>query len=77
MSFGAAKVARRLGVPVVAAFHVQPENVLYNIGIRWGWPRRWLYRFWVRRFYDRADAVICPSPFAADPGSTSSRSSLT
>ena len=66
LSFGAAKVARRLGVPVVAAFHVQPENVLYNIGIRWRWPRRWLYRFWVRRFYDRADAVICPSPFAAD-----------
>src|SRR5262249_11349067 len=65
LSFGALKVARRLGVPVVAAFHVQPENVFYNIGIRWRWLMRWLYRFWVRRFYDRADGVICPSAFGA------------
>ncbi len=65
LSFGAARVARRLGVPVVAAFHVQPENVLYNIGIRWRWLSRWLYRFWVKRYYGRADGVICPSAFAA------------
>ena len=65
LSFGAARVARRLGVPVVAAFHVQPENVLYNVGIRWRWLVRWLYRFWVKRLYGRADGVICPSAFAA------------
>jgi glycosyltransferase involved in cell wall biosynthesis len=63
-SFAALAAARRTGVPVVAAFHVQPENLLLNVGIRSDWLSRVLYRFWVRRFYDRADAVVCPSAFA-------------
>lgn len=62
----AVDVARELGVPVVAAFHVQPENLLYNIGLRWRWLRDALYRLWVRRLYGRAELVIAPSRFAAD-----------
>jgi glycosyltransferase involved in cell wall biosynthesis len=64
LSFAALAAARRLRVPVVAAFHVQPENLLRNVGLTWRWLRDRLYRFWVRRLYDRADAVICPSSFA-------------
>ena len=64
VSFAALAAARRVGVPVVAGFHVQPENLLLNVGIRSDRVSRALYRFWVRRFYDRADAVVCPSPFA-------------
>jgi glycosyltransferase involved in cell wall biosynthesis len=65
LAFGALAAARRAGVPVVAAFHVQPENLLYNVGLRSA-PRlrRLLYRLWVRGLYDRADAVVCPSPLA-------------
>lgn len=66
VSFGALAAARRLGVPVVAAFHVQPENLLLNIGVRSPRISRALYRFWVRRYYGRADAVVCPSRFARD-----------
>ncbi len=64
VSFAALKAARKVGRPVVSAFHVQPENALYNIGIRWHWLNRWLYRFWVNRLYGRSDAVICPTGFA-------------
>ena len=31
----AERVARQLGVPAIAAFHVQPENITYNIGLGW------------------------------------------
>jgi glycosyltransferase involved in cell wall biosynthesis len=58
--------ARRLGVPVVCSFHVQPENIQLNIGLRGAALRRWLYRLFAWAFYDRADVVVAPSPFAAD-----------
>ena len=63
LGFRALWLARRLGVPVVAAHHIQPENVLYNLRL----PKRWagvINRFLVRRFYNRCAAVVCPSPFA-------------
>jgi 1,2-diacylglycerol 3-alpha-glucosyltransferase len=63
LSFVARAEARAAGIPVVAAFHVQPENILYNIGIRWPALSRVGYRFWVRRLYNRVDAVVCPSSF--------------
>jgi 1,2-diacylglycerol 3-alpha-glucosyltransferase len=64
LSFAALAEARRANKPVVASFHVQPENALLNIGIRVPMINRLAYRLWVDRFYDRVDAVICPSPFA-------------
>lgn len=64
LSFSALRLARRMGIPVVAAFHVQPENLLQNLGIRAQWPARWLYRRWVKWFYNRADLVVCPSELA-------------
>lgn len=64
LGFAAARIAREMGKPVVTAFHVQPENMLMNIDLQSETITRWLYRFWVRRLYDRADAVVCPSEFA-------------
>jgi glycosyltransferase involved in cell wall biosynthesis len=64
LSFAALAAARKLGRPVVAAFHVQPENALLNIGIRAHSVSQIVYDAWVKRFYNRADAVICPSAFA-------------
>jgi glycosyltransferase involved in cell wall biosynthesis len=58
--------ARRQGLPVVCSFHVQPENILGNLGVeseRWS---RWLYRLFRAGFYDRSDRVIAPSVFAAE-----------
>lgn len=65
----AASIARRMGKPLVAAFHVQPENMLRNVGLGSGPLARWLsartYRLFLRTLYRRADAVVCPSEFAA------------
>jgi 1,2-diacylglycerol 3-alpha-glucosyltransferase len=65
LGFAALAEARRAGKPVVAAFHIQPENALLNVGLRAPRLARWMYRFWVRRFYERFDAVVAPSEFAA------------
>jgi hypothetical protein len=66
----AAAIAREMGKPLVAAFHVQPENLLYNAGLRaraLSVPlARCIYRFFVRSLYQLADIVICPSAFAAE-----------
>ncbi len=66
LGFGAIRCARRLGLPAVAAFHVQPENVLLNLGLRSARLSRWLYRMLARHFFALADAVVCPTPFAAE-----------
>ncbi|MCC5885228.1 MAG: glycosyltransferase [Gammaproteobacteria bacterium] len=59
-------VARSLGVPVVCSFHVQPENVLRNLGIDNAALCRALYALFLHRFYQRADHVVAPSSFAAE-----------
>ncbi len=64
LGLAAVEEARRAGKPVVAAFHVQPENALLNIGVRSRALSRLIYRLWVSRFFNRADAVLCPTPFA-------------
>jgi glycosyltransferase involved in cell wall biosynthesis len=64
LSFAALDEARRLGLPVVAGFHVQPENALFNVGIHSDWLNKTIYRALVKHFYNRVDAVICPTRFA-------------
>lgn len=64
LSFAALDEARRLGLPVVAGFHVQPENALFNVGIHSDWLNKTIYKALVKHFYNKVDAVICPTPFA-------------
>jgi glycosyltransferase involved in cell wall biosynthesis len=66
LGFGALRIARQMGVPTVAAFHVQPENLLRSVGIRSPRLASCLYRFWVRSFFQRADGVVGPSRFAVE-----------
>ncbi|MGD9765720.1 MAG: glycosyltransferase [Candidatus Binatia bacterium] len=62
----AIRLARGMGVPAVAAFHVQPENLLFNLGLQSPRLSGWVYRRWVRGFFQLADEVVCPSRFAAE-----------
>jgi glycosyltransferase involved in cell wall biosynthesis len=62
----AAAIANSVGTPLVSAFHVQPENLLYNIGLHSQRLVDWTYRLFVRRLYDRSAAVVCPSGFALE-----------
>ena len=63
----AAKIARQMGIPVTAGFHLQPENVLYSAG-----PLRhipgisgflyWLFKHWL---YRRIDHIHVPTEMTA------------
>ncbi|GAA4470691.1 glycosyltransferase [Phytohabitans houttuyneae] len=62
----AERTARRLGVPAIAAFHIQPENITYNIGLGWFRPAAHLLYILLRlAFYGRFADIHCPSTFIA------------
>ncbi|GIF51338.1 glycosyltransferase involved in cell wall biosynthesis [Asanoa ferruginea] len=63
----AERIARELRVPALAAFHIQPENITYNIGLGWFPPAaRAVYALLRRAFYGRFADIHCPSEFIAD-----------
>ena len=62
----AERIARQSGVPAVAAFHIQPENITYNIGLGWFRPAaHFLYVLMRVLFYRRFADIHCPSTFIA------------
>ncbi|HSN13574.1 MAG TPA: glycosyltransferase [Anaeromyxobacteraceae bacterium] len=62
----ATAVARRLGTPVVAAAHIQPENMFLNIGIRSARLVEGTWSLFLHTVYERAEVVVCPSEFARE-----------
>ncbi|MET7393052.1 glycosyltransferase [Dactylosporangium sp. NPDC005572] len=62
----AERIARQLGVPAVAGFHIQPENITYNVGLGWFRPAAHLVYILLRlMFYRRFTDIHCPSTFIA------------
>ncbi|MEA4889846.1 MAG: glycosyltransferase [Clostridiaceae bacterium] len=62
----ALRIACELGVPCSAAFHLQPENITYNIHLGHAeWLSRWIYKIMLDRFYCRVTHIHCPSAFIA------------
>ena len=57
------KVADRLGVPSTAAFHLQPENISYNVGMKFITKK--LYKSW-RKFFSGFGHVHSPSEMIRD-----------
>lgn len=62
----ATAVAHRLGTPVVAASHLQPENLFLNVGIRSPRLVEATWRLFLRAVYEKAELVVCPSEFARE-----------
>lgn len=65
LGYAAISAAQRRGLPVLCSFHVQPENILNNLGLTHPVWSRALYRLFVAAFYNRADEVIAPSEMGA------------
>jgi 1,2-diacylglycerol 3-alpha-glucosyltransferase len=67
LSIGVMEIAREMGIPCLGAFHTQPENIMYNCGMKYVRPlSSWLYSWMNRRFYSYLDDIHCPTPFIAD-----------
>ncbi|OZG68296.1 glycosyltransferase [Bifidobacterium eulemuris] len=63
----AAKIARDMGIPVTAGFHLQPENVLYSAGPLRHIPgmQNLLYRLFHLWLYRRVDHIHTPTEMTA------------
>ncbi|MBQ4379271.1 MAG: glycosyltransferase [Treponema sp.] len=60
------KIAREMNVPCLAAFHVQAENITYNIGLgHFDAAARFFYKFEYKYFYNRFSDIHCPTKFIA------------
>ena len=66
LGYAAIGEARQLGIPIVSSFHVQPENILGNIGLGGAALTDLLYRGFISQFFNRSTAIIAPTPFAAN-----------
>lgn len=61
------KVAKKLNKPYTAAFHVQAENVTYNVGLgKCKLAIKFVYAMFRNRFYKKVNHIHCPSQFIAD-----------
>jgi len=66
MAKGAVKTAKRLGKPVVSAFHVQPQNIMAAMG-KTSKRLEWTLWFFFKYFlFNRVDTITTPSRFAAE-----------
>ncbi len=66
LGYQSLKIARELNKPVTFGFHVQPENLMWNIGLDFDWLNAFLYRFFIRTFYSKADLILSPSAFGKE-----------
>ena len=58
------KVAKRLGKPITATYHLHPENVTYNIHPMFGRMagfNNWVLRFLKKHIYDDCRFIQCPT----------------
>ncbi|MDR2039490.1 MAG: glycosyltransferase [Bacteroidales bacterium] len=61
------KIARKMGIPCLAAFHIQAENITYNIGLgKSAFAAKFFYKFLYHYFYKRFADIHCPTQFIAD-----------
>jgi glycosyltransferase involved in cell wall biosynthesis len=66
MAIGAVKSAKRLGKPVIGAFHVQPQNILAAMGKTSKTLERILWSSFKYLLFKRVPVITTPSRFAAD-----------
>lgn len=63
---GGWRIAQDQGVPCTAAFHTQPENITYSIGMgKMDLVNTSVYRYFYHSFYRHFDHIHCPSRFIA------------
>lgn len=68
LSLSGLKIAERLGVPHTAAFHVQPENITYTLGMgKMTGVNNVIYSFFRNSFITASPTSTAPA--ASSPGS--------
>lgn len=67
LSIKGMKIAKEMKKPMTAAFHVQPENITYTIGLgKQEKVNDTIYTIFKKIFFDEFKHIHCPSQFIAD-----------
>ena len=66
MARKAVKVAKKMGIPVIGACHVQPQNIIAAMGKESAILERILFFLFNFSLFKQVDAIHCPSTFAAE-----------
>ena len=66
MSRNAVKVAKKMGIPVIGACHVQPQNVIAAMGKESVLMEKMFHALFNYCLFKQVDIIQCPSRFAAD-----------
>lgn len=66
MARGVVKAARRLGKPVIGAFHVQPQNIMAALSKTSKLLERFLWFTFKYFLFKRVNTIISPSKFASE-----------
>lgn len=67
LSLKGRKMAEKMGVPCTAAFHVQPENITFSLGMgNCTNINNRIYYLFRNKFYNEFDHIHCPSNFIAE-----------
>lgn len=67
LSSAALKIVEKENIPHTAAFHVQPENITYTIGLGTNQKlNNGIYTFFGHHFYNKFNHIHCPSNFIAN-----------
>ncbi len=66
MAKGIVKTANRMNIPVVGAFHVQPQNIMAALGKKSKYLERFMWFTFKFFLFNRVNAISCPSNFAAE-----------
>jgi 1,2-diacylglycerol 3-alpha-glucosyltransferase len=66
MARNAVKVAKKMGIPVLGAAHVQPQNIISAMGKESPFMEKIFYALFNYCLYRQVDILHCPSQFAAD-----------
>lgn len=59
------RLCKKLGIPVTASFHIQPENITYGMGLSHAWLLNKLIYMKFKMLYGQLDYVHAPSNFIA------------
>ena len=66
MAKGVVKAAKKMNIPVVGAFHVQPQNIMAAMGKTSKLLERFLWFSFKYFLFNRVDTIVSPSKFASD-----------
>lgn len=58
----AIRIAKKLGKPMTATFHLYPENILFSLYLKdWRWANQVLLNSWRKNIYSACSIIQCPT----------------